>query len=318
MSKSKTPTRPIASISLIPRTDSDRAGILRALDEIASDDRRVGVEVAADSPAIVIKGMGELHLESISDCLAREHKLEFSSTRPRAIYLESIGQEVEAEGKYVRGASRIHLYGHAKLRLVPLARGTGYEFINEVPDAVLPQKFVQAINLGVQEAMTGGINAGNEIVDIRAVLCGGSWHAEDSNDMAFKVAGSMAFKEAARKASPVLLEPMMTIRVEIPEEYAGTVTGDLTQRRALVKGMESRDDGIIIAAEVPLAEIFGYAAHLRIATRGRGTYTLDFSHYEACSWREDSGADEVGVTANKPRGPKAQRGSAAVHPNTEM
>ncbi len=111
---------------------------------------------------------------------------------------------------------------------------------------------------------------------------------------------------------------MMTIRVEIPEEYAGTVTGDLTQRRALVKGMESRDDGIIIAAEVPLAEIFGYAAHLRIATRGRGTYTLDFSHYEACSWREDSGADEVGVTANKPRGPKAQRGSAAVHPNTEM
>lgn len=318
MTASKTLTRPIASISLIPKTDSDRAGIFRALDEIAREDRAVGVEVVADSPAIVVKGKGELHLESISHRLTREHKLEFSSTQPRAIYLETIGKEAEAEGKYVRVVSRIHLYGHAKLRLVPLNRGAGYEFVNEIADDVMPPHFAQAVNLGVQEAMRGGIFAGNEIVDIRVVLCGGSWHAEDSHDMAYKVAGSIAFKEAARKASPILLEPMMTIKVEIPEEYAGTVMGDLTPRRALIKGMESRDDRMIIAAEVPLAEIFGYAAYLRIATRGRGTYTLDFSHYEACPWREDYGADESRVTANKPRGPKTQRGSAAEHPNTEM
>ena len=318
VTESKTPTRPIASISLIPKTDNDRAGILRALDEIVREDRTVRVEVVADSPAIVIKGMGELHLEIISDRLTREHKQEFSSTQPRAIYLETIGKEAEAESKYVRVVSRIHLYGHAKLRLVPLDRGTGCEFINQVPDDLLPPQFVHAITFGVQEAMRGGIVAGNEVVDIRAVLCGGSWHAEDSNDMAYKVAGSMAFKEAARKASPVLLEPMMTIKVEIPEEYAGTVIGDLTQRRALIKGMESRDDGIIIAAEVPLAEIFGYAAHLRMATRCRGTYTLDFSHYEACPWREDSGMNGIPVTANKPERPRTPRTLESAHPDSEV
>ncbi|MGA2697964.1 MAG: hypothetical protein ABSE92_18030 [Terriglobales bacterium] len=298
MTESKTPTRPIASISLIPKTDSDRVRILRALDEMAGDDQTIRIEADPDGGVIGVKGMGELHLEIIRDRLSHEHKFQFDFSGPEAIYLETIRRVAEAEGKYVRVASRIHLYGHAKLRLVPLDRGTGYEFINEVPDDVLPPQSVQAVNFGVQEAMRGGILVGNELVDLRAVLCGGSWHAEGSNEMAFKIAGSLAFKEAARKASPLLLEPMMAIKVEVPEEYAGTVMGDLSSRRALIKGMEGRADSVIIAAEVPLAEMFGYPDRLRMATSGWGNYTLDFSHYEECPWREDSGGDEIRVTAN--------------------
>ena len=211
--------------------------------------------------------MGELHLEIIVDRMMREYKVEANVGKPQVAYRETIRKHAEAEGKYIRQTGGRGQYGHAKIQLDPQPAGTGYEFVNDIVGGSVPKEFIKPIDQGIQEALEGGILAGYPMVDVKATLYDGSYHDVDSNEMAFKIAGSMAFKEAARKASPVLLEPVMAVEVVTPEDYAGTIMGDLSSRRGRIEGMEHRAGSQVIKAIVPLAEMFGYATHMRSARR---------------------------------------------------
>jgi len=224
--------------------------------------------------------MGELHLEIIVDRMMREYKVEANVGKPQVAYRETIRRHAEAEGKYIRQTGGRGQYGHAKIYLDPNEPGKGYEFINEIVGGTVPKEFIKPIDQGMQEAMEGGVLAGYPMVDIKATLYDGSYHDVDSNEMAFKIAGSMAFKEAARKASPVILEPVMAVEVVTPEDYAGAIMGDLSSRRGRIEGMEHRAGSQVIKAIVPLAEMFGYATHMRSSTQGRAEYSMHFARYE--------------------------------------
>jgi elongation factor G len=271
---------PVISVAVEPKTKADQEKMGMALGKLAQEDPTFKVHTDPDSGQTIISGMGELHLEIIVDRMMREYKVEANVGKPQVAYRETIRKHAEAEGKYIRQTGGRGQYGHAKIKLDPQPAGTGYEFVNEIIGGSVPKEFIKPIDQGIQEALEGGVLAGYPMVDVKATLYDGSYHDVDSNEMAFKIAGSMAFKEAARKASPVLLEPVMAVEVVTPEDFAGTIMGDLSSRRGRIEGMEHRAGSQVIKAIVPLAEMFGYATHMRSSTQGRAEYSMHFARYE--------------------------------------
>jgi elongation factor G len=271
---------PVISVAVEPKTKADQEKMGMALGKLAQEDPTFKVHTDPDSGQTIISGMGELHLEIIVDRMMREYKVEANVGKPQVAYRETIRKHSEAEGKYIRQTGGRGQYGHAKIYLDPQPPGTGYEFVNEIVGGSVPKEFIKPIDQGIQEALEGGVLAGYPMVDVKATLFDGSYHDVDSNEMAFKIAGSMAFKEAARKASPVLLEPVMAVEVVTPEDYAGVIMGDLSSRRGRIEGMEHRAGSQVIKAIVPLAEMFGYATHMRSSTQGRAEYSMHFARYE--------------------------------------
>ena len=271
---------PVISVAVEPKTKADQEKMGMALAKLAQEDPTFKVHTDPDSGQTIISGMGELHLEIIVDRMMREYKVEANVGKPQVAYRETIRKHAEAEGKYIRQTGGRGQYGHAKIYLDPQPPGTGYEFVNDTTGGSVPKEFIKPIDQGIKEALEGGILAGYPMVDVKATLYDGSYHDVDSNEMAFKIAGSMAFKEAARKASPVLLEPVMAVEVVTPEDYAGAIMGDLSSRRGRIEGMEHRAGSQVIKAIVPLAEMFGYATHMRSSTQGRAEYSMHFARYE--------------------------------------
>jgi elongation factor G len=271
---------PVISVAVEPKTKADQEKMGMALARLAQEDPTFKVHTDPDSGQTIISGMGELHLEIIVDRMMREYKVEANVGKPQVAYRETIRKHAQAEGKYIRQTGGKGQYGHAKIYLDPQPAGLGYEFVNDITGGSVPKEFIKPIDQGIREALEGGILAGYPMVDVKATLYDGSYHDVDSNEMAFKIAGSMAFKEAARKASPVLLEPVMAVEVVTPEDYAGVIMGDLSSRRGRIEGMEHRAGSQVIKAIVPLAEMFGYATHMRSSTQGRAEYSMHFARYE--------------------------------------
>ena len=271
---------PVIAVAVEPKTKSDQEKMGVALGKLAQEDPTFKVNTDPDSGQTIISGMGELHLEIIVDRMMREFNVQANVGKPQVAYRETIRKQSQAEGKYIRQTGGSGQYGHVRIRLEPNQPGKGYEFINDVVGGVIPKEFIKPVDQGIKEAMEGGVLAGYEMVDVKATLYDGSYHDVDSNEMAFKIAGSMAFKEAARKASPVLLEPVMSVEVVVPEEYMGTIIGDLSSRRGRIEGIEHRAGSQVIKAMVPLAEMFGYATNMRSNTQGRATFSMHFSRYE--------------------------------------
>ena len=281
---------PVISVAVEPKTKSDQEKMGMALGKLAQEDPSFRVRTDEESGQTIISGMGELHLDIIVDRLRREFKVDANVGKPQVAYRETIRSAVEVEGKFVRQSGGRGQYGHVKIRLEPNEEGAGYEFIDKIVGGVVPKDYIPAVGKGIEEQMSNGVLAGYPMVDCKATLFDGSYHEVDSSEMAFKIAGSMAFRDGALKASPVLLEPMMKVESVTPEEYMGDVMGDLNRRRGLVQGMEDVPAGKIIRAHVPLAEMFGYATDLRSMSQGRATYSMEFLHYaEAPS----SVADEI-------------------------
>jgi len=271
---------PVIAVAVEPKTKSDQEKMGIALGKLAQEDPTFKVNTDPDSGQTIIAGMGELHLEILVDRMMREFNVQANVGKPQVAYRETIRKQSQAEGKYIRQTGGSGQYGHVKIRLEPNDPGKGYEFVNEVVGGVIPKEFIKPVDQGIKEAMEGGVLAGYEMVDVKATLYDGSYHDVDSNEMAFKIAGSMAFKEAARKASPVLLEPVMSVEVVVPEEYMGTIIGDLSSRRGRIEGIEHRAGSQVIKSMVPLAEMFGYATNMRSSTQGRATFSMHFSRYE--------------------------------------
>ncbi|HSE48975.1 MAG TPA: elongation factor G [Terriglobales bacterium] len=270
---------PVIAVAVEPKTKADQEKMGVALGKLAQEDPTFKVHTDPDSGQTIISGMGELHLEIIVDRMMREYKVEANVGKPQVAYRETIRKHAEAEGKYIRQTGGRGQYGHAKIYLDPNP-GLGYEFVDEITGGSIPKEFIKPVNQGIAEALEGGILAGYPMVDVKATLYDGSYHDVDSNEMAFKIAGSMAFKEAARRASPVLLEPVMAVEVVTPEDFAGTIMGDLSSRRGRIEGMEHRAGSQVIKAIVPLSEMFGYATHMRSSTQGRAEYSMHFARYE--------------------------------------
>ncbi|MFC1694878.1 elongation factor G [Pseudomonadota bacterium] len=270
---------PVISVAVEPKTKADQEKMGIALSKLAQEDPSFRVHTDEESGQTIISGMGELHLDIIVDRMKREFKVEANVGRPQVAYRETIRKSVEAEGKFVRQSGGRGQYGHVKIKLEPLPVGEGYEFENAIVGGVVPREYINSVDKGIQEQVGNGVIAGYPMVDVKATLFDGSYHEVDSSEMAFKIAGSMAFKNAAVIANPVLLEPMMNVEVVTPEDYMGDVMGDLNRRRGIVQGMEDSPAGKIINSHVPLSEMFGYATDLRSQTQGRATYTMEFDHY---------------------------------------
>ena len=271
---------PVISVAVEPKTKSDQEKMGVALGRLAQEDPTFKVNTDPDSGQTIISGMGELHLEIIIDRMMREYKVEANVGKPQVAYRETIRKHAESEGKYIRQTGGSGHYGHVKLRIDPNEMGKGFEFINEIKSGSVPREFFKPIEQGIKQAMEGGVLAGYEMVDIKVTLYDGSYHEVDSDEMAFKIAASMGFKEAARKASPVLLEPIMSVEVVVPEEFMGTIIGDLNSRRGRIEGVEHRAGSQVIKSLVPLAEMFGYATNMRSSTQGRATFSMHFAHYD--------------------------------------
>jgi elongation factor G len=267
-------------VAVEPKTKGDQEKMGMALGRLAQEDPTFKVATDPDSGQTIISGMGELHLEIIVDRMMREYKVEANVGKPQVAYRETIRKHAEAEGKYIRQTGGSGQYGHVKLRVDPNEKGKGFEFVNEIVGGSVPKEFIRPIEQGIRQAMEGGVLAGYEMVDIKATLYDGSYHEVDSNEMAFKIAASMGFKEAARRASPVLLEPIMSVEVVVPEEFMGTIIGDLNSRRGRIEGIDHRAGSQVIKALVPLAEMFGYATQMRSNTQGRATFSMHFAHYD--------------------------------------
>ena len=270
---------PVISVAVEPKTKADQEKMGIALQKLAQEDPSFRVHTDEDSGQTIISGMGELHLDIIVDRMKREFKVVANVGVPQVAYRETIRKLVEQEGKFVRQSGGRGQYGHVYLRIEPGEPGSGYEFVNGIVGGVVPKEYIPAVGKGVEEQMANGVIAGFPMVDVKVTLYDGSYHDVDSSEMAFKIAGSMGFREGAAKASPVLLEPIMKVEVVTPEEYMGDVMGDLNRRRGLVQGMEDLLAGKVISAEVPLAQMFGYATDLRSATQGRATYSMEFEKY---------------------------------------
>ena len=270
---------PVISVAIEPKTKPDQEKMGVALGKLAQEDPSFRVHTDEESGQTIISGMGELHLDIIVDRMRREFKVEANVGAPQVAYRETIRKSVEAEGKFVRQSGGRGQYGHVWLRLEPQEPGSGYEFVNEIVGGVVPREYIGAVDKGIQEQMENGVIAGFPVVDVKVSLFDGSYHDVDSSEMAFKIAGSMGFKNGAAKANPVLLEPIMSVEVVTPEDYMGDVMGDLNRRRGIVQGMEDSVTGKVIRAEVPLAEMFGYATDLRSSTQGRATYSMEFGKY---------------------------------------
>ena len=270
---------PVISVALEPKSTEDESRMSIGLQKLAKEDPSFKVATDEESGQTIISGMGELHLDIIVDRLSREFKVGANVGRPQVAYRETIRKSVNQEAKFVRQTGGRGQYGHVYIRIEPQKPGEGYEFIDEIKGGVIPKEFIPAVNKGIQEQMTNGVITGFPVVDVKVSLYDGSFHAVDSSEVAFRVAGSMAFREGALKANPVLLEPVMSVEVVTPEDYMGDVNGDLNRRRGILQGMDESPAGKIIRAEVPLAEMFGYATDLRSMSQGRATYTMEFSKY---------------------------------------
>jgi len=270
---------PVISVAVEPNTKADQEKMGLALSKLAQEDPSFRVRTDEESGQTIISGMGELHLDIIVDRMKREFKVEANIGKPQVAYRETIRKSVEAEGKFVRQSGGRGQYGHVKIRLEPMEKGAGFEFVNAIVGGVVPKEYIGSVGKGIEESMTSGVIAGYPVVDCKATLIDGSYHEVDSSEMAFKIAGSMAFKNAAAIASPVLLEPIMKVEVVTPEEYMGDVMGDISRRRGVLQGMDDSPSGKIINANVPLSEMFGYATDLRSQSQGRATYTMEFDHY---------------------------------------
>jgi len=272
---------PVISVAVEPKTKSDQEKMGIALGKLAQEDPSFRVHTDEESAQTIISGMGELHLDIIVDRMRREFDVEANVGAPQVAYRETIRESIEQEGKFVRQTGGRGQYGHVWLRIEPGEPGAGYEFSNEIVGGAVPREYINSVDKGIQEQMENGVIAGYPVVDVKVALYDGSYHDVDSNEMAFKIAGSMAFKEGAKNASPVLLEPVMKVEVVCPEENMGDVVGDLNRRRGMIEGMEDVPLGKAVHASVPLAEMFGYATDLRSSTQGRATYTMDFEKYMA-------------------------------------
>ncbi len=270
---------PVISVAVEPKTKADQEKMGIALSKLAAEDPSFRVSTDEESGQTIISGMGELHLDIIVDRMRREFSVEANVGAPQVAYRESIRKTIEAEGKFVRQSGGRGQYGHVWLKLEPQEPGTGYEFVNQIVGGAVPREYIPAVDKGIQEQMENGVIAGYPVVDIKATLYDGSYHEVDSSEMAFKIAGSMGFKNGALKASPALLEPIMDVEVVTPEDYMGDVMGDLNRRRGILQGMEDIPTGKNVKAEVPLAEMFGYATDLRSQTQGRASYTMQFGRY---------------------------------------
>ena len=270
---------PVISVAVEPKTKDDQEKMALALQRLAKEDPSFRVRTDEESGQTIISGMGELHLDIIVDRLRREFKVECNQGKPQVAYRETIKSKVEQQGKFARQSGGRGQYGDCWLRMEPLEPGKGYEFVNEIVGGVIPKEYIPAIDKGCQEQIANGVLAGFPVVDIKITVFDGSYHEVDSSEMAFKIAASMAFKEGFKKANPVLLEPLMKVEVDTPEDYMGDVIGDLNRRRAIVEGMEDGPMGKIVKANVPLGEMFGYATDLRSLTQGRASYVMEFGYY---------------------------------------
>ena len=270
---------PVIAVAVEPRTKVDQEKMGVALSKLAQEDPSFRVHTDEESGQTIIEGMGELHLEIIVDRMRREFLVEANVGKPQVAYRETLKAAVEQEGKFVRQSGGRGQYGHVWLKIEPQARGAGYEFVNGIVGGAIPKEYIPAVDKGIQEQLQNGVIAGYPVVDVKVTLFDGSFHEVDSSEMAFKIAGSMGFKQGAQKATPVLLEPIMSVEVVTPEDYMGDVMGDLSRRRGLLQGMDESPAGRLIHAEVPLAEMFGYSTDLRSATQGRATYTMEFAKY---------------------------------------
>jgi elongation factor G len=271
---------PVISVAVEPKTKADQEKMGVALSKLAQEDPSFRVHTDEETGQTIISGMGELHLEIIVDRMKREFKVEAEVGAPQVAYRETIRTSVNKEYKYAKQSGGRGQYGHVFLKIEPLEPGSGYEFVDEIKGGVIPKEYIPAVDKGIQEAMQRGIQAGYPVEDVKVTLYDGSYHDVDSSEMAFKLAGSMGFREGAKEANPVILEPMMKVEVEVPEEYMGDVIGDISKRRGQVNGMDERGGNKIVDAFVPLAEMFGYSTDLRSMTQGRATYSMEFDHYE--------------------------------------
>jgi elongation factor G len=270
---------PVISIAIEPKTKADQEKMGIALSKLVVEDPSFRVRTDEETAQTIISGMGELHLEIIIDRLRREFNVEATVGAPQVAYRETIRHVVEQEGKYVRQSGGRGQYGHVWLKLEPKEAGSGYEFVNQIVGGVIPKEYISAVDKGIQEQMLNGIMVGYPVVDVKVTLFDGSYHEVDSSELAFKIAGSVGFKEGAKKAKPTLLEPIMSVEVVTPEEYMGDVMGDLNRRRGILQGINDIPMGKTIKAEVPLGEMFGYATDLRSLTQGRASYTMQFTKY---------------------------------------
>ncbi len=270
---------PVISVAVEPRTKVDQEKMGLALQRLAKEDPSFRVHTDAESGQTIISGMGELHLEIIVDRMKREFKVDANVGKPQVAYRETLRGTVESEGKFVRQSGGRGQYGHVWLKLEPREPGKGYEFVNGIVGGAVPREFIPAVDKGIQEAVQTGVIAGYPIVDVKVTIFDGSYHDVDSNEMAFKIAGSLGFKEGFRKAKPVLLEPIMKVEVVTPEDYYGDIVGDLNRRRGQIIGMEDTASGKVVTAEVPLAEMFQYSTAMRSMSQGRANYTMEFAKY---------------------------------------
>ncbi len=271
---------PVISVAIEPKTKADQEKMGLALGKLSDEDPTFKVRTDEDSGQTIISGMGELHLEILVDRMKREHKVEANVGEPKVAFRETIRKEAEAEGKYIRQTGGSGNYGHCKIRLSPSEPGKGYEFLNEIKGGAIPKEYIKPIDQGIREAMETGVLAGYPTVDVTVTLYDGSYHDVDSNEMAYKIAGSMAFKEAAKKANPVLLEPVMAVEVTVPEEFVGTIIGDINSRRGRIEALEHAAGSQLVKAIVPLKEMFGYVNDIRSSTQGRASYSMQFARYE--------------------------------------
>ncbi len=274
---------PVIQIAIEPKTKADQEKMAIALQKLAEEDPTFRVRTDEETSQTLISGMGELHLEIIIDRLKREFKVEANIGRPQVAYRETIKTTATAEGKYIRQSGGRGQYGHCWLRVEPLGEGKGFEFINEIKGGIIPQEYIPAIQKGVKEAMENGVLAGYPMVDVKVAVYDGSFHEVDSSEAAFKIAGSMAFQEAAKRAKPVILEPIMKVEVITPEQFMGDVVGDLNSKRGQIEEMIDQGEGVaavkVVKAKVPLASLFGYATQLRSMSQGRASYSMEFDHY---------------------------------------
>jgi len=271
---------PVISLAIEPKTKGDQEKLGQGLAKLMAEDPTFRVNTDEQTGQVVIRGMGELHLEIIVDRLKREFSVDASVGKPQVAYKETLTRPADGEGRYVRQTGGRGQYGHAKIHLFPAEPGTGYVFENEIVGGTIPKEYIKPIDEGIKEALTRGILAGYPVDDVKIELYDGSFHDVDSSEMAFKIAGSMAFQDAAKKAKPVLLEPVMRVEVVVPKDYMGDVMGDLASRRGRIQSQEDRGGTQIINARVPLSEMFGYATDLRSRTQGRATYSMHFDRYE--------------------------------------
>jgi elongation factor G len=270
---------PVISIAVEPKTKADQEKMGLALSKLAQEDPSFRVATDQESNQTIISGMGELHLEIIVDRMKREFSVEANVGKPQVAYRETIRKPIEQEAKYIKQSGGRGQYGHVWLKLEPQESGTGFEFVNAIVGGAIPREFINPVEKGIIEQMENGVIGGFPVVDVKVTLYDGSFHDVDSSEVAFKVAGSQAFKEGAKQAKPVILEPVMSVEAVTPKDYLGDVTGDLNRRRGIVLGMEDTVMGNIVKAEVPLSEMFGYSTSLRSMSQGRATYTMEFTKY---------------------------------------